>query len=98
MRGAHELSVKLSTVLHYQRNQLKAKNCECLASSRIEDLDIGLYKGFGNTWYWVPQCTNGSCAWVRNPNPCVGGKPSCTDPDNVLVQVDKATGTAAPCE
>ena len=71
---------------------------------------MSLYKGFGNRWYWVPQCSSstplakgkcpngGSWKWIQNPNPCPKGGTNCAAKDNVITTVDNVETMAAPCE
>jgi len=114
-KGAKEFAAKLKTAQHYQNNR-EAEDSPGppdLSPSQTEDIQMGLYKGFGDTWFWVPQCStstpsnpvtkgkcpnNGSWKWVQNPNPCRNGGTNCMNPDNVIVTVNSAETTAAPCE
>ncbi len=112
--GAKVFNTKLKTAQHYRSNRRKEDTPEPadLTASQLEDLALGVYKGFGRTWYWVPHCSvnpslpKGNCAggtwqWVKNPTPCIGNTTACIPDgpaDNVLVQVDKVKNTSAPCE
>lgn len=119
--GAKEFGSKIQTAENHRdkvlKQQLNPSGLSDLNGHQIEQLAIGLYKGFGKKkkptiWYWVPQCStntnidHGTCpggtwSWQPNPKPCIDGTNSCVPSDptkNVIVQVDLATHTAAPCE
>ena len=118
--GANEFQNKIQTTLNHRKKILKQPHTPSLpdlTGHQIEQLAIGLYKGFGRTngptiWYWVPQCstnnnidhgtcTGGTWSWQPNPKPCRDNTNSCVPNvpmDNVIVQVNMATGATAKCE
>jgi len=110
--GATIFKGTLKTAAHYSRNTTnsgKYPGLTPLAGAALEDVGLGLYKGFGDTWYLTPQCssnsnlTKGTCSpgswqWFQNLNPCIGGGTTCSATKNVVIQVSKVINSTDPCQ